>query len=99
MGKDFDATCRSLIPVHTKVVGLDFDVQDQKFELLWDATTPVPFMRFGSSPEDFNWRKMGGIYAPQDAIGLTGSILLTTINPMPDATMTMIMYLRKDIKQ
>lgn len=85
--------------VHTKIVGLDFDVQDMKFQLLWEATANVPIITYGASPEDFNWRKMGGIYGPQAEPGLTGSILVSTINPMPDSTLTFMLYLRKDIKQ
>lgn len=88
-----------LLPgVNTKLVGLDFDVQDQKFELFWDASVPQRIVAFGSSPEDFDWKSFGGLPCPVIA-GATGSILLTTIDPMPDSTLTMILKLRKCIKQ
>lgn len=84
--------------VHSKLVGLDFDVQDQKFQLLWEASANVPMMTYGSSPEDFNWKRFGGIPCPVVA-GATGSILLTTIDPMPNSTLTAILYLTKGIRQ
>lgn len=85
--------------LHTKVIGIDFDVQDQKFRLDWEAGANSLIMAYGASPTDFNWRKLGGIPCPPGLAGATGSILLTTIDAMPDATLSFILYLRKDIKQ
>lgn len=85
--------------LHTKVIGIDFDVQDQKFRLDWEATANRLITAYGASPTDFNWRKMGGIPCPPGLVGATGSILLTTIDPMPNATLSFILSLRKDINQ
>jgi hypothetical protein len=85
--------------VYTKIIGLDFDVQDQKFAMYWEATANVPIFAFGSSPEDFRWKGIGGIPAPIGEAGLTGSILLSTLSPMVDATLTFILSLRKDVPQ
>lgn len=85
--------------LHAKIVGIDFDVQDQKFKLEWEATANSLILAYGASPTDFNWRKMGGIPCPPGLAGATGSILLSTIDPMPNATLSMMLYLRKDIKQ
>jgi hypothetical protein len=83
--------------IHTKVIGMDFDVQDMKFKLEWEASANQLIAAYGASPTDFNWRKMGGIPVPVTA-GATGSILLSTIDPMPDSTLSFILFLRKDVK-
>jgi hypothetical protein len=85
--------------VHSKLVGLDYDVQDMKLELLWDATTPQNLLSLGSAPEDFDWTRFGGIRVPSGLVGATGSILVTTINPVPDSTFALILYIRKGVPQ
>lgn len=82
--------------IHSKLVGLDFDVQDMKAKLSWEASSNVPFFAFGASPEDFNWKSFGGLWPPVVA-GATGSILVNTIDPMPNSTLSLILYLRKDV--
>lgn len=85
--------------VHTTLVGLDYDVQDMKLQLLWDAGTPQNLLSLGSAPEDFNWTRFGGIRVPSALVGATGSILITTINQVPDSTFALILYLRKGVPQ
>jgi hypothetical protein len=108
--KIFDATSTGVYGVtiggqvfypglHTKIIGIDFDVQDQKFRLDWEASANSLILAYGASPTDFAWHKMGGIPVPTGLAGATGSILLSTISPMPDATLSFILRLRKDIKQ
>lgn len=85
--------------LQTKVTGLNFDVQDMKFTLSWDATVPQLFFTAGASPEDFSMRDFGGVPVPPGLAGATGSILLNTVDPMPDATLFFQLKIRKAIKQ
>lgn len=85
--------------IHTSLVGLDYDVQDMKINLLWDATTPQSIMPLGSAPEDFRWERFGGVRVPSGLVGATGSILVSTINQVPDSTFFLILYLRKGVPQ
>lgn len=85
--------------VHTTLVGLDYDVQDMKVQLLWDATSAQNLLSLGNAPEDFNWTRFGGIRVPSGLVGATGSILLTTINQAPDSTFSLILYIRKGVPQ
>lgn len=108
--KIFDATSTGIFGVnqagqvfypgiYTKIIGMDFDVQDQKFKLEWEASANSLILALGTSPEDFNWTRSGGIPVPHSLAGATGSILLSTINPMPNATLSFILYLRKGVPQ
>lgn len=83
--------------VHTTIVGMDFDVQDQKFALYWEAGANALIGAWGSSPESFDWKEIGGIRVPAGLAGATGSILLSTIDPMPDSTLSIILKLRKNV--
>lgn len=85
--------------IYTKIIGMDFDVQDQKFKLEWEASSNSLIMALGTSPEDFNWTRSGGITVPTGLTGATGSILLSTIDPMPNATLFFMIYLRKGVPQ
>ncbi len=85
--------------IHSKLVGLDYDVQDMKINLLWDATTPESILALGSAPEDFDWKRMGGLPVPPGLVGATGSILITTINQAPQSTFALILYIRKNVPQ
>ena len=84
--------------VHSKLVGIDFDVQDMKASLSWEATSNVLFFAFGASPEDFNWRGFGGQWPPVVA-GATGSILVNTIGAAANATLSFVLYIRKGVPQ
>lgn len=85
--------------VNTKLVGLDYDVQDMKLRLQWDAGTPQDILALGSAPEDFNWKRFGGIRVPAGLTGATGSILLTTVNQAPQSTFMLVLYLIKNVPQ
>lgn len=83
--------------IHSKLVGLDYDVQDMKVQLLWDATSPQSLLALGNAPEDFNWKRFGGITVPPGLTGATGSILITTINQAPNSTFSLILYVTKGV--
>lgn len=83
--------------IHTTLVGLDFDVDGMRFELFWDATTDSLIQAYGASPEDFGWRRFGGLRVPAGLVGATGSILLSTIGAAANATLSFVMYLRKNV--
>ena len=84
--------------LHTTVIGLDYDVQDMKCILEWDATpTPGPLLNLGNAPEDFDWTRFGGIRVPSSLTGATGSILLSTTEQLVGATLSFILYLRKNV--
>lgn len=85
--------------VHTSLVKLDYDVQDMKLRAQWDATSPVDILALGAAPEDFDWTSFGGIRVPAGLTGATGSILLTTVDPLVGATYSVILYLRKNVPQ
>lgn len=82
--------------IHTTLIGLDYDLQDMKAQLFWEATANVPLRVLGQAPEDFDWTRFGGIRCPVVA-GATGSILLSTINQAPNSTLSLILYLRKNV--
>ena len=84
---------------HLTIVGLDYDVQDMKLELLWKATANEQIMALGSAPEDFVWTKFGGIRVPSGLAGATGDILLTTLNQASNSTFMLILYLRNNVPQ
>lgn len=83
--------------LHTTVVGLDYDAQDLKIRLQWDATTPRDILALGNAPEDFRWERFGGIRVPAGLTAPTGSILLSTVNAAVDATFSFVLYLRKNV--
>lgn len=83
--------------IHTTIIGLDFDVDGMRFELFWDADTDSPIQAYGASPEDFNWRRFGGLHVPSGLTGATGSILLSTIGAAANATLSFVLYLRKNV--
>lgn len=85
--------------IFTKVVGLDYDVQDLKLRVQWVANTPRDIVPLGSAPEDFNWKRFGGIRVPSGLAGATGSIQLTTVGQVPNATFFLILYLTKGVPQ
>jgi len=78
---------------------LDYDVQDMKIQLLWDATTPQQFLALGSAPQDFDWNYFGGYKVPAGLVGATGSILLTTVNQAPNSTMFVRLHIKKGVPQ
>lgn len=83
--------------VHTTIVGLDYDVQDTKVRLQWEATANADILALGNAPEDFRWERFGGIRVPSGLTGATGSILLSTVNTAPQSTFTIILYIRKNV--
>lgn len=85
--------------IYTKVVGLDYDVQDLKLRVQWVATTADDIVPLGSAPEDFNWKRFGGIRCPIGLAGATGSIQITTVNQAPGSTFFVILYLTKGVPQ
>lgn len=85
--------------INTKLVGLDYDVQDMKIALRWQATTDQDILPLGSAPEDFNWTRFGGLTVPSGLAGATGSIKLVTIGAIAGATASVILYLRKGVPQ
>lgn len=82
--------------IHTTVVALDYDVQDVKVRLQWQANVNQDILALGNAPEDFNWERFGGIRVPAALAGATGSILLSTVNEAPQSTFTIVLYLRKN---
>lgn len=85
--------------VNSVLVGLDYDVQDMKIQLLWDATTPQAFLALGSAPQNFDWSDFGGYKVPAGLVGATGSILLTTVNQAPGSTMFARLHIWKGVPQ
>lgn len=82
--------------VHTTIVGLDYDAQDLKIRLQWQATTASDILALGNAPEDFSWRRFGGIRVPAGLTAPTGSILLSTISAKVGATFSLVLSLRKN---
>lgn len=83
--------------VHTTVIGLDYDAQDLKLRIQWEATANQDIFALGNAPEDFDFTKFGGIRVPSGLAGATGSILLSTVNAAPQSTFTAILHLRKNV--
>ncbi len=85
--------------VHTTIVGLDYDVQDMKLAMRWEATADQDILALGSAPEDFRWKDFGGIRVPSTLTGATGSIKLVSLGPLVGATYSVVLYLRKNVPQ
>lgn len=83
---------------HVTIVGLDYDAQDLKIRLQWaNASAPADILALGNAPEDFFWRKFGGIRVPAALTNATGNILLSTISAKTGSTFTLILYLNKNV--
>src|SRR5882672_10366230 len=80
--------------LHTALVGMDFDVDGMRAQLLWEASANEEIVSFGASPESFDWKGFGGIRVPSGLAGATGSILVTTIAAAANATLGMVLYIR-----
>jgi hypothetical protein len=83
--------------VHTTVIGLDYDVQDTKIQVQWEATANADIFPLGNAPEDFDWTRIGGLRVPATLTGATGSILVSTLDQVPGATFFVLLYLRKNV--
>src|ERR1035437_1116586 len=83
--------------IHTKVRAIDYDIQDMKMRVQWEAAPSQDIFPLGNAPEDFDWTRMGGLPVPPGLAGATGSILLTSINQAPQSTFFMTMYLTKNV--
>lgn len=89
---------QTLLPgLHTTIEDLQFDVQDMKFALYWEATANELIGAFGAAPSPFNWRDIGGITVPPGLAGATGSILLSTVDQTPNSTLTVVMTVQKNV--
>lgn len=82
--------------VHTAVVALDYDAQDLKLLIQWEATVNANIFALSNAPEDFDFRNFGGIRVPSSLAGATGSILVSTVNQAPNSTFSFVLYLRKN---
>lgn len=83
--------------VHTTVVGLHYDVQNLGLRIQWEATANQDIVPLGQAPEDFDWRRFGGIRVPAALAGATGSILISTFNTVPQGSFFALLYLRKNV--
>lgn len=85
--------------IHSKILGLDYDVQDLKLRIQWEATTNQDVIVLGNAPEDYDWRRFGGLPCPPGLTGATGSLLITTFNQAPQSTFNLVIYLAKCVPQ
>lgn len=88
--------------IYSRLVGLDYDVQGMAFTLSWDATTDRQFFASGASPESFDWRSFGGMAPKSNDVlftGANGSILVNTVAPAANATLQLVLYIRKNVPQ
>lgn len=83
--------------LHTTVVGIDYDAQDLKLLIQWEASANANIFALSNAPEDFRFERFGGIRAPSGLAGATGSILVSTVNAAPQSTFTFLLYLRKNV--
>lgn len=85
--------------VHSKILGIDYDVQDLKLRLQWEANVNQDVVVLGNAPEDYDWRRFGGIPCPPGLAGATGSLLISTVNTAPQSTFNLVLYLAKNVPQ
>lgn len=85
--------------IYASIVGLDYDVQDMKIALRWEATADENIFVLGSAPERFNFRKSGAMRVPSGLAGATGSIKAVSLGPSAGATYWLRLYLRKNVPQ
>jgi hypothetical protein len=83
--------------VHLKIRKIVYECKGMAVRLLWDATTPTDIVVLGDMGSmDFN--SFGGLPNPQ-AVGATGSILLSTINAALNASYTITLFMTKGVPQ
>lgn len=85
--------------IYSSIVALDYDVQDMKLALRWEATADRNILVLGAAPEDFDWRKIGGLKVPTGLVGATGSIKLVSLSPVVGASYSVIITIRKRVPQ
>jgi hypothetical protein len=85
--------------IFSSIVALDYDVQDMKLALRWEASVDQDVLALGSAPENFDWRSIGGLKVPTGLAGATGSITAVSLGPNIGATYTIIISIRKRIPQ
>lgn len=85
--------------VHLKIMRIDYDVQDMKVRMQWDAGTPQDVEIFGNAPEDFDYTALGGLIVPPGLAGATGKILLSTVSAVPNASCNLVLRLTKGVPQ
>ena len=83
--------------IHSKILALDYDVQDLKLRIQWEATSNQDVIVLGNAPEDYDWRKFGGIPCPPGLTGATGSLLISTFNQAPNSTFNLVLYIAKNV--
>lgn len=82
-----------------KLMKVDYDIANMGVLLQWDATAPVNLLPLGPGSQDLDWCDLGGLRVPAGLAGATGSILLTTLNPVANATYSLVLHLRKNVPQ
>jgi hypothetical protein len=84
---------------NVSIWGLDYDVQDMKITVAWEATINQALFVLGSAPEDFKWKDTP-IKCPKATLaGVTGSLLVSTVAALANSTCWMRLYLRKNVPQ
>lgn len=83
--------------IHSTLIGIDYDVQDMKLRVMWEATTDADILALGSAPDSFDWTNLGGLKVPPGLAGATGSIKLVTLDPMVNSTYSVVLRLRKNV--
>lgn len=87
--------------VHLKVVDVWYDIGSMKLEMLWEASSNVPFLILSGQNRWHILDQRGGsqgIINPNGA-GATGSILFTTIGAALNSSYTVILEMTKGVPQ
>lgn len=83
------------VPKTVKVLDVDYDINNGKVQMAWDADTPVPFMIAGAGPgDDFDYRFIGGM-PNGGGDTATGNILFSTIGFDAGSSYSIKLELRK----
>ncbi len=85
--------------IYSSIAALQFDTQDMKFALRWEASVDQDILVMGASPEDMDFTKWGGIVVPAGLTGATGSIKVVSLEPQVGASYSIIINIRKRVPQ
>ncbi len=85
--------------IYSSIAALQFDTQDMKFALRWEASVDRDILVMGASPEDMDFKKWGGIVVPSGLAGATGSIKVVSLGPQVGASYSIIINIRKRVPQ
>ncbi len=83
--------------IHFTIWKINYSISDMSVQILWDATTDESAAILAPGTDELDYSVFGGLICPPGLAGATGSLRFSTITPMPDASYTIVLHLKKNI--